>query len=124
MRTIIGLFCVLAVFLAAPGCSGSPTTTPADGDAQQEETKAPTKTDGAKENKEETTDSTTDDSTADVAPGEEPVDEAVPAGESEEIVETFDTEARPSLLLRIMLKPLTDAMESQASSLNLPGAGG
>ncbi len=127
MRTIMSLFCVLAVSLVATGCSG---TAPVDGDdATQEESKAPAETEAAQdadEAEEEVAEAAMDEDTEEPA-AEEVAEDATPAEETEievEVVETIDTEARPSLLLKIMLEPVTNAIESQTSNLSLPGVGG
>ncbi len=132
MRTVIGLSCVLALFLTATGCG--PTETTDNGDTQQEETQAPAETDDAEG---EVTESPADESAMEDSEEEDSEEEEMPADETEEVaeeevpveepevvVETFDTEARPSLLFKIMLEPVTNALESQTSGLGLPGLGG
>lgn len=115
MRTFIGLSCVLMLFMVTTGCSAPPADAPAEeaansAEATTEET-AEVVEEAPVEEAEETVVET------------EVTEEEMPA-EEEVVVETFDTEARPSLLLEIMMEPVTDMIESQTSALPLPGLGG
>lgn len=111
MRIWIGISCVLMLFAVTVGCSAPAADAPAEEAAASAEVV------------EETTE------VVEEAPVEEEVveteaaEEAMPA-EEEVAVETIQTEARPSLLLEIMMEPVTDMIESQTSSLQLPGLGG
>lgn len=111
MRTWIGFSCVLMLFAVTVGCSAPPADAPAEEAADSAEVV------------EETTEVVEEAPVEEEVVETEAVEEAMPA-EEEVAVETIETEARPSLLLEIMMEPVTDMIESQTSSLQLPGMGG
>lgn len=111
MRTFIGLSCVLMLFVATTGCSPPPAEEEATDSAEVTEETAEVVEDAPVDEAEETVVET------------EATEEEMPA-EEEVVVETIETEARPSLLLEIMMEPVTDMIESQTSALPLPGLGG
>lgn len=110
MRTFIGLFCVLALSVVTVGCGAPAEEAPPAEPAPAETTEAP-------EVVEEET------AVVEETPVEEATEEPAPEEEAapEEVVETMQTEARPSLLLEIMLEPVADAINSQTSNLPIPG---